>query len=168
MPRKNVAPVGGQPLISWTIQAARLASVARIVVSTDDDEIAAIAAAAGAEVPFRRPPELCDDRTPAGAAALHTLRWAHAQGDNPTHVLLLQPTSPLRTAEDIDAALTIAFDTGAGSVVSVSLASQHPAWMRRITDEGFLADLFDEPSVTRRQDLPPVFALNGAIYIARA
>ena len=160
--------MGGQPLIAWTIQAACNASLARIIVSTDDDDVAAIAIAAGAEVPFRRPAELCDDLTPSGAAALHALAWARSDGENPRYVLLLQPTSPLRTSEDIDAALDIAFRYQADSVVSVTPAAQHPAWMKLITETGMLTNLLDSPPPLRRQDLPPVFILNGAIYIGRS
>jgi len=165
LPRKNVLPAGGRPLIAWTIGAAAGAEfVSRVVVSTDDDEIMAAARAWGGEVPFRRPPALAGDTATSIDVVLHALD----QLDDCDYVVLLQPTSPLRTAADIDAALMLAESSDAPGCVSVCEAEQSPYWMYRLDSEGRLAPLLDAPvAATRRQDLPPVYVLNGAIYVAR-
>src|SRR5690349_8046730 len=106
IPRKNLAALAGKPLIVWTIEAASASQcLTRVVVSTDDPEITAVAAAAGAEVPFVRPAELAQDETPAIEPILHAVDWLDQhEGYRPDFVMILQPTSPLRQAEDIDAA----------------------------------------------------------------
>jgi CMP-N-acetylneuraminic acid synthetase len=163
IPRKNVRTIAGKPLIAWTIEAAlRSSGLAKVIVSTDDDEIAAAARAVGAEVPFRRPAELAADNTPGVEPVLHAIDQL------PEHdaVLLLQPTSPLRTAGDIDALLAVAERTGAPSIVSVCEPDHHPAWMYRLGDGAVLEPLMPSPVVARRQDLPTAYALNGAMYFA--
>jgi CMP-N,N'-diacetyllegionaminic acid synthase len=169
LPRKNLAPLAGRPLIAWTIEAAlRCRDVDRVVVSTDDDEIAAVARAQGAEVPFMRPPELAEDSTPTMPVIVHALRWLEAeQGYVPDAVVLLQPTSPLRTADDITGVVALARERSADSVISVSLAWSHPHLAKRIAGDGRLEDFIAHPKVDRRQDLEPVYSLNGAIYLAR-
>ena len=168
-PRKNLAPLAGRPLIAWTIEAAlRCRAVDRVVVSTDDDEIAAVARAQGAEVPFLRPPELAQDDTPTMPVIVHALRWLETeQGYLPDAVVLLQPTSPLRTADDITDAVALAHQHSADSVVSVSVAWSHPHLAKRIAADGRLEDFAPHPKVERRQDLEPAYSLNGAIYYSR-
>jgi CMP-N,N'-diacetyllegionaminic acid synthase len=170
VPRKNLAPVAGQPLIAWTIGAALgCEHVSRTVVSTDDSEIAAVAREYGAEVPFLRPAELSQDDTPGIAPIQHAAAWLHEQeGYRPKWVVCLQPTSPLRTVADIRAALELAWNRGADSVVSVSPVEHHPYWMKQIDAAGRLSNWTGpDCPVTRRQDLPPLHALNGAIYLVR-
>jgi CMP-N,N'-diacetyllegionaminic acid synthase len=169
IPRKNLARLAGRPLIAWTIEAAlRCRAVDRVVVSTDDDEIAAVARAQGAEAPFLRPPDLAQDDTPTMPVVIHALRWLEVeQGYLPDVVLLLQPTSPLRTADDITSAMALAHERSADSVVSVSTALSHPYLAKRITTDGRLEDFMAHPKVERRQDLEPAYSLNGAIYLAR-
>lgn len=168
IPRKNLAPLAGRPLIIWTIEAAlRCPTLNRVVVSTDDEEIAAVSRTHGADAPFIRPAELARDDTPTMPVVTHALKWlADEQGYIPDRVMLLQPTSPLRTSEDITAALALADERRADSVISVSKAHTHPHLAKRITREGLLVDFMDHPAVERRQDLEPVYALNGAIYLA--
>lgn len=157
--RKNIRLLGGRPLIAWTIEAARQSDrVMRVVVSTDDPEIAEVAAAWGADTPFMRPAELSGDEAPGDAP----LRHAVAQLPGYDFAVLLQPTSPFRTSEDIDRCLALVEPTR--SAVSVSEVSKHPAWMFTLTDGGMSAILPDWAQVTRRQDLPAVYALNGAVY----
>ena len=140
-----------------------------MVVSTDDDEIAAVSRTLGAEVPFLRPPELAQDSTPTMPVIMHALRWLEdEQGYVPDAVVLLQPTSPLRTTDDITGAIALARERSADSVVSVSLAWSHPHLMKRIAGDGRLEDFMNHPKFERRQDLEPVYSLNGAIYLARA
>lgn len=165
LPRKNVLPAGGKPLIAWTVSAAQEAQcVGRVVLSSDDDEIMAVAAAWGCDVPFRRPGELASDTASSMDVVLHALD----QLPGFDYVALLQPTSPLRTAADIDAAFALLQASGAPSCVSVCEAEQSPYWMYRLAENGKLHALLPEHSTaSRRQDLPPVYVLNGAIYIAR-
>lgn len=164
IPRKNIAPIAGRPLIAWTIAAALAARVDAVVVSTDDAEIAEIARQTGADVPFLRPAALAQDDTPGLDPVLHAL------DELPGYdvVMLLQPTSPLRGTSDIDAALELKTVTGAASVVSVSEAATHPYWTYAIAEDGRMSPLIDVAKVMRRQDLPIVHALNGALYVADA
>ncbi len=170
IPRKNVLPVAGKPLIAWTIDAA-LASrhVRRLLLTTDDSEIAQVAQAHGAQVPFLRPPELALDTSPVIDAVEHALRWVEkTDGHLPEYVLLLQPTSPLRTTQDIDAAIDLALSRQADAVLSVCEASPHPYLARRISDDGQLEDFLPMPGKpARRQDYPPAYVLNGAVYVNR-
>ena len=168
IPNKNITLVAGRPLIEWTIAAARAArGIDRLIVSTDSQEIATVARAAGAEVPFLRPAELARDDSPGTAVIVHALNWLAANdGYHPTYAMCLQPTSPLRTAEDIDAAIALALAKACDSVVSVTPAEHHPHWMKRIDDSGRLHPWATGDIATRRQDLPPAYALNGAIYLA--
>lgn len=165
LPRKNVLPAGGKPLIAWTVTAAQEAQcVDRVVLSSDDDEIMAVAATWGCDVPFRRPGELASDTASSMDVVLHALD----QLPGYDYVALLQPTSPLRNAADIDAAFALLQASGAPSCVSVCEAEQSPYWMYRLAENGKLHALLPERSTaSRRQDLPPVYVLNGAIYIAR-
>lgn len=164
LPRKNVLPVGGKPLIAWTISAAIEAEfVDHVVLSSDDDEIIKTAMKWGCTVPFRRPTELASDTASSMDVVLHALD----QLPGYDFVVLLQPTSPLRTSRDIDAAFLLLQASGAPSCVSVCEAEQSPYWMYRLAEDGKLEDLLPLPTAAkRRQDLPPVYVLNGAIYIA--
>lgn len=165
IPRKNIKTIAGKPLIAWTIEAAlRSSFLSSVVVSTDDPEIAEIARQAGAQVPFMRPTELARDETPGLDPVLHALDQL-TQYDS---VLLLQPTSPLRTTEDIDGCLSLISQTRAQSVVSVTEADTHPYWTYRLNADQTMARFLEAAPVARRQDLPPVFLLNGAMYFAKA
>jgi CMP-N,N'-diacetyllegionaminic acid synthase len=169
VPRKNIQMVAGRPLIAWTIDAARSASVVtRIVVSTDSDEIADVARRSGAEVPLMRPRELAEDDTPGIAPVLHTVEWLrHHECYEPLHVVVLQPTSPLRSAADIDAAMALRTRRDAAAVVSVCPTPHHPAWTKSIDAEGYLTNLGGSDDTTPRQQLAPAYVLNGAIYLIR-
>ena len=164
LPGKNILPVQGRPLLAWTVDAARGARcINRIVLSSDDDTIIAAARALGCEVPFRRPAVLASDTASSIDVVMHALDML------PGHevVVLLQPTSPLRTAADIEAACELFVSSSAPACVSVSIAAQSPYWMFRVGDNQTLVPLIETPAgVTRRQDLPAVYALNGAIYVA--
>ena len=170
IPRKNLALLAGKPLIAWTIEAA-LGSRAkpRVIVSTDDEDIARVSQAWGAEVPFMRPPEMARDDSPHVPVVLHAVEWMEShEGLKPEWVLLLQPTSPLRTAEDIDAAVGLALEKNADGVVSVVEAPAHPFVLKRMTPEGALQDFMPKPEgYLPRQSLPKVYAVNGAIYLVR-
>jgi len=170
IPRKNIVPVAGKPLIAWTIEIALAAPVLdRVIVSTDDPEIADVASRHGAEVPFLRPAQLAQDDTPGIEPVLHAVRWLDEhESYRPDYVMVLQPTSPLRTSQDIEAAVQLAREWQADGVVSVCPAHQHPYWMKSITEDGRLTDFLPLDRVCAcRQALPPVYALNGAVYLAR-
>lgn len=165
IPRKNVRPMAGKPLIAWTIEAAlRSSQLDAVVVSTEDEEIANVARQWGALVPFLRPPELAKDESPGIDPVMHALD----QLPGYDAVLLLQPTSPLRTTEDIDACIALAEDMQASTVVSVCAPDQSPFWMYRLDDDKRLHALVEMPAISRRQDLPPIYAMNGALYFASA
>lgn len=166
---KNIQLLGGHPLIEYSIEAARAAAIDRIIVSTDSATIATIATSLGAEAPFLRPPELAQDDTPGIDPILHAVEWLRDHEHyQPQLVCCLQPTSPLRTAADINAALTVAEEKRADAVVSVTATHEHPAWMKCVDADGRVSDFLPAATpVTRRQDLPRVFALNGAIYLGR-
>lgn len=164
LPGKNVRPLGGLPLIAWTIRAAQQAGgLARIVVTTDDPGIAAIAEAHGAEVPFLRTAALATDEATSAAVVLDLLD--RLGPPEPDGVLLLQPTSPFRTAETIRRGLALFAEAGGESVVSVSPAREHPFWCKRLDAEGRLQPFIPDAPVLRSQDLPPAYALNGLLYL---
>jgi len=170
IPQKNVRPVAGQPLIAWTIAAARRArTLTRIILSTDDPAIAEVGRQHGVEVPFLRPAELAGPDSPHVPVALHALDWLAAnEGYRPGYLVLLQPTSPLRTAADIDAAVELAVARSASAVVSVEAAPSHPYLTYRVGPTGELEAFVPcDLGYRRRQDLPPAFALNGAVYVVR-
>jgi CMP-N,N'-diacetyllegionaminic acid synthase len=163
--RKNIKLFSGKPLIFWTINAAKKAKcIDRIIVSTDDQEIAEIAKKYGAEVPFIRPAELAKDETPSIDPVLHFID----QVPGFDWLMLLQPTSPLRNNFDIDKIFKFCQDNKASSAVSVSEVNKHPYWMYE-RDSSFRLRSFinDPPKNTRRQDLPKIYSLNGALYLAK-
>jgi len=169
LPRKNIQPLLDKPLIAYTIEAARKASmIGRVLVSTDNPEIAAVAAQFGAEIPFLRPPELARDETPTLPVLQQVLtQLKSSENYEPEIIVLLQPTSPLRRAGDIDRAVTLLQQTGADSVVSLCAAEHNPYWMNRLEGDRVLPFLQNVPEYSRRQDLPPVFRINGAVYATR-
>jgi CMP-N,N'-diacetyllegionaminic acid synthase len=164
IPRKNLAQLGGRPLLAWTIDAARASrSVTRTVVSTDDDEIAAAARDLGADV-LARPPELARDDTPMRDVIAHTFD-ALGQVDA---LVLLQPTSPLRRAEHVDAAVELLLESGADSVVSVvEVPHRYRPGSLMALDGDRLVRLADDHAATR-QEKPVVYARNGpAVLVLR-
>jgi CMP-N,N'-diacetyllegionaminic acid synthase len=165
LPRKNLMVAGGRPLIAWTIEAARRAgSIDRVVVSSDDEEIIAVATSLGCEAPLRRPGVLATDSATSVDVVLHAMDHFSSF----EYVVLLQPTSPLRISEDIDLAFDTLLTRRAYACVSVSLAEQSPYWMYTLGADDRLSSVVPgAPEVTRRQDLPEVYVLNGAIYIAQ-
>lgn len=167
LPRKNVLPFRGRPLIGWTIAAAQASRrIDRLILSSDDPEIIALAEELGCAAPFRRAPELSGD----AAASIDVVLDALDRVPGHDIVVLLQPTSPLRAAADIDGALERMSAAGAASCVSVREALSHP-WLAFGQDpEGRLAPFTSVPegASLRRQDLPSAWVLNGAVYAADA
>jgi N-acylneuraminate cytidylyltransferase len=163
VPRKNIRDLAGKPLIAWTIAAAKASQyIDRLVLSSDDEEIIQVARAHGCEVPFVRPAELARDETPGIDPVLHALEVLPGYD----YVVLLQPTSPLRAAEDIDGCITRCAESGAPGCVSVTEPDHHPQWMYTLSGGGALQPITEQHGV-RRQDLPQVYALNGAVYVVQ-
>lgn len=172
VPRKNVRPLAGKPLIAHTLEVAAQVGhlFHRVVVSTDDAEIADVARACGADVPFLRPTELAGDRVPTLPVIQHAVHAIEAlDGVRLDWVCLLQPTAPLRNAADVEAAIALAAEGGCDSVISVvQVFAEHPILMKRIEDGRLLPFCVEEREGTRRQDYaPPAYMRNGAIYLSR-
>jgi CMP-N-acetylneuraminic acid synthetase len=176
IPRKNLQLLGGRPLVAHAVEVGRAAMplVSRVVCSTDDPEIAAVAAAAGAEVPFLRPAELAQDGSEDWPVFVHLLDWlAGEQLWVPDLIVNLRPTSPLRTSGHVEAAIRLLLETGADSVKAVCLARQHPhkMWLRGANSgiEPFLKTPFRlsrGPDVPRAQ-LEDVYWQNGVVDVTR-
>lgn len=172
VPHKNILEVGGKPLIAWTIAQAKASGVChRILVSTDDPEIAGIAKKEGAEVPFMRPSAIAADDTPDFPVFQHALEWLQKEEEYiPTTVVWLRPTSPLRTPEDIQKAVSLLHSSGADAVRSVCEVQEHPYWMKIVEKDGRLAPLMegrDENSHPRRQLCPLIYLLSGLVDAVR-
>lgn len=169
VPRKNIKLLGGKPLIVWTIEAALESQrLSRVIVSTEDEEIAEISRKAGAEVPFLRPAELAEDTTLTLPVLQHAVRWLESHEKYvPEGVMTLQPTSPLRRREHIDQALSLLDKTGADSIVGVCLAGHSPCVMKRLEGDRVYPFMKDVSDDSRRQDMSPVYRINGAIYVTR-
>ncbi len=165
IPRKNLCQVGGKSLLQWTIQSALAApSLDRIILSSENEEIIAAARSAGCEVPFIRPPRLATDQVPTIEVILHALQeipgfdW----------VVVLQPTSPLRLPKDIEDCLAACFARSAPVACTVVESAKSPAWMFTLGEDHRLQRVLDQEQMRlRRQDLPPVYVPNGAVYAAR-
>lgn len=174
VPRKNIRLVNNKPLIAYTIEAALAARdiFYRVIVSTDDKEIAEISQEYGAEVPFMRPAELASDRSRSLPVIQHAIKWVeHEDNTRLDWVMLLQPTAPLRTADDIRAAVAMinTSEDLCDSVISVvRVYAHHPILMKRIENNRLLPFYMEEIEGTRRQDYqPPAYMRNGAIYLTR-
>ncbi len=167
--RKNLLEFGGSSLVANAVKSAVDSKVCdRIIVSTDDEEIAAVAVGAGAEVPFIRPAELAQDDTPDTPVCLHVLETLYEnEGAMPDYVVWLRPTSPLRLPEDVNAAVQIAIENGADYVRSVTRAKEHPYWLKQFDGKKLTAFIpgKDERTYYQRQSLPPVFRITGAVDV---
>lgn len=172
LPGKNVRLLGGKPLLAWPIAAA-LGSlyVDRVVVSTDSQEYAAVALAAGADVPFLRPAELASDFSPSIDCILHAIDELERSRDLYDWLLLLEPTSPLTESSDVDTAIEMlaAAEGQAEAVVGITaMESQHPAYSVTRDASGRITPLRGQrfADMPRRQDLAPVFNLDGSLYLS--
>lgn len=168
LPRKNVLPLGGKPLIAWTIDAARESGCfVDVLVSTDDEEIAAVAAAHGALVPWLRPAEFATDTARSIDVVLHALDWYEKERGPIDGVMLLQPTSPFRSVATIrESAHRFLEHKDGAPLVSVSPAETHPAWTFSLEDGRMVPFCGWDNLKLRSQDLPPAYTLNGAIYVS--
>jgi CMP-N-acetylneuraminic acid synthetase len=167
--RKNVRPLLGHPLLCYTITAAQGSRLlTRVVVSTEDAEIAGVAAQAGCEV-VDRPAEMARDDSPTLPAAQHAVQTLEARtGRRIDHIVILQATTPFRNAADIDACVEKLVATGADCVVSVRQAAEvHATKLKKMEGDRLLPYLMEEVEGRRRQDLPPCYVRNGGIYATR-
>ncbi len=166
LPRKNVRDLAGKPLIAWSIEAGHDSEyLDRLILSSDDEEIMGVAEEYGCEVPFQRPAELAQDDTPSMDALLHALE----QVESHDYVVLLQPTSPLRTADDIDETVARCHQNGGTACVTVTETDKPPQWMYMLGEKNRLEPVMDQnEAVIRRQDASSTYALNGAVYVADA
>ncbi len=171
LPRKNVLPLGGRPLIAWPCEVAtQVSEIDRVICSTDDEEIAAAARAAGAETPFVRPAALATSQSMVIDSMKHALEWLQEQGEVYQYLLLLQATSPFVLPEDISKGLALAEEKRADTIIScVSAENVHPAVMFSRDEEGRASPLIPKHfSGTRRQEFDPYYMRVGALYIMRA
>lgn len=173
IPKKNIVDLNGKPLIAYVIRAIKAsASVGRVVVSTDDEEIARVARAHGAEVPFLRPKELAEDATPTIPVIEHALRFLEREERyTPEYVLLIQPTEPFVAAEQIDTLFRLVLAKQADSGITMVPVPRifHPYHVRRLTDEGYLA--FVNPrrhyAHPNRQSDPKRYAFGNLYWFRR-
>lgn len=166
IPRKNLVILGGKPLIAWTCESAMRSNLDRVIVSTDDEQIAALAISLGVDVPFRRPAELSGDSSATIDAVLHALRTIDEKFDA---VMVLQPTSPFRTTQDINECISLLEECTADSVISVvDVGGHHPARMKYL-NQGLLVDppFVESRENQPRQELQPMYIRNGAVYLTR-
>jgi N-acylneuraminate cytidylyltransferase/CMP-N,N'-diacetyllegionaminic acid synthase len=170
IPRKNIKPLAGKPLIAYTIEAALKSKyLDRVIVSTEDEEIANVSRKYGAEVPFVRPDSLSGDSVPVVPDIPKYIikELKKREGFNVDVVVVLQPTSPLRDVKYIDQAIEKLFSTKCDWVVTVSSVNIHPFRMRKMKKDR-LEPLFANKNIwAQRQDLPPVYHFNGAIYVTK-
>jgi CMP-N,N'-diacetyllegionaminic acid synthase len=167
VPRKNIRLLAGKPLLAWTIDEAKKSKyIDRLILSSEDEEIIEIAREYGCEVPFKRPIELARDDTPGIEPVIHAINTLEEKYD---FVVLLQPTSPLRTVEDIDGCIQQCVIAELPSCVSLTEAKQSPYWMYHLDDDMKLKSFVQNDEImNRRQDLSKVYVLNGAVYVAES
>lgn len=171
IPRKNLRPLGGRPLLAWAAETAlAVPRLARVVLSTEDAEIAAVGRALGLDVPFRRPDALAQDDTPMRDVVRDVLRRLEDDGDAYDAVCVLQPTVPFRTPALVDACIARLEETVADAVVTVRRVPEryNPHWVYEAGPDGLLSLCTGEATpIARRQALPPAYHRDGAVYVIR-
>ncbi|MDM2928532.1 acylneuraminate cytidylyltransferase family protein [Citrobacter sp. Cm046] len=166
LPGKNIKLLAGKPLIVWTIEAAITSNLFDVIlVTTDSEEIANIARAAGASVPFLRPSELSTDTSSTNEVISHAVDWIEQNVGTVSCVTLLQPTSPLRTADDIAQAMNMYDTKQASAIVSVCLTEHPIQFCNTLPIDLSMAGFIKTQDNKRSQELEPSWRLNGAIYI---
>ncbi|MDP3791588.1 MAG: acylneuraminate cytidylyltransferase family protein [Candidatus Omnitrophota bacterium] len=168
IPGKNIKILAGKPLIAWTIEAAlKCKGLSRVIVSTNDEKIAKVSKRHGAEVPFRRPGELSKNESPHISVVLHAIDWLKKhEACYPDYIMLLQPTSPFRTTEDMENVIKLAKNRNTLAVVSVCEIIKYPYKTHSINKKRSL-EYFIPPNdgYMYRQALPELYEQNGAIYL---
>ena len=168
LPGKNIRLMNGKPLIAYAVEEALKAKhIDRVIISTDDEEIARIAVQYGAELPFMRPAELASDTAMAVDNYIYTIGRIEKESGTPIETfVVLQPTSPLRIAEDIDGAIELFEKKDADSVISYCQEAHPVTWHKFLDDEGRFVDIFDS-NIKNRQDNRISYYPNGAVYVFR-
>jgi len=170
LPKKNIKLLGGKPLIQWTIEAAKNSSyISKIVLSTDDEEIANICKPLDIEIPFMRPPELAQDNSLAINAYTYTIdRLSKEFNQLEDEFVVLLPTSPLRNSSDIDEAINIFYDNNADSVISCNVNEHPTSWLFDIDKNGKInKNQIESNEMMNRQNYREKFIPNGAIYVLK-
>lgn len=171
LPRKNIRLLCGKPLLEYTAECALAARhVSRVILSTDDAEIAEVGGRCGLEVPFMRPAELAADSTPTLPVIQHAVSWMEAHGEYFDAICQLQPTNPLRRPEDIDACIELLERSGADAVMTILPvpAEYNPHWVYfRTEDEHLYLSTGEVTPIPRRQELPLSFHREGSVYVTR-
>ena len=162
-PRKNIQELSGKPLVAWSIGSAQASKLLdHFVVTTDDVTISKVSEEWGAQV-ICRPSELATDTANIESALFHALEKMEGNWDL---IVLLQPTSPLRLGQDIDDCIRTMFEKNAPAAISVCEPQKSPYWMYKVSEEARMSPVAAEIDAVRRQDLPKVYSLNGAVYVA--
>jgi N-acylneuraminate cytidylyltransferase len=170
IPNKNIRPLGGKPLLAWSVDVARQCrSLATVVVSTDSDAIAAAATAVGARVPFMRPAHLAGDTALQIDAVRHAIDELEKRGERYDGIVILQPVAPFRTVDDVEGAISLFTTSGADSVISVmEVKGQHPATMYKMEADNLVTPLMAANTAgILRQQLPKIYWRTGSIYIVK-
>lgn len=164
LPGKNIKPLNGLPLIGYAIRAAKGSQhIDTVIVSTEDANIAEVARAQGADVPFVRPAELADDSAPTVPVLQHAVRYFEDVGEQFDIIVLIQPTVPGVEAQDVDAVIEQLVAEGAHSCVSICEIVDRPEWMYRLGDKNRITP-YVENAPLRSQDMERLYRLNGAVY----
>jgi len=171
IPRKNIRPLAGKPLIAYAIETAKQSRyIRRVIVSTDDPEIAGIAIEWGAEVPFIRPPKLAGDKAPEWLAWRHAIEEIRKEsGEMPDVFVSIPPTSPLRSVSDIDRCISELLESDADIIITVKQADRSPYFnMVTLNEEGYARVVIQQDkTISRRQDAPVVYDMTTVAYAAR-
>ncbi len=166
LPGKNIRPLGGKPLIVWSIDVAKnIPEICDILVSTDDPAIAAVCKEAGASVPWLRQVELATDTASSVDTALHALDWYETEKGAVDGILLLQPTSPFRTQATVRQGIELFGHHGYQSVLGVSPTHEHPMWTLKMEGDHLVPFMQEHGFGSRSQDLPPAYIVNGSFYL---
>lgn len=170
LPKKNIKDLNGKPLIAWTIEASTASKyITNTIVSSDSEDILNIAKKYGAETPFLRPKHLAEDESQSIDVITHAINYYKEELNMEfDYVILLQPTSPLRTAVNIDEAIEYLIEKNAKAVISVCKMEHNPIWANTLNEEKSMKNFLDEKYINKRtQDLEEYYRINGAIYICK-
>lgn len=168
IPKKNIKSLNGSPLISYIInEAQRSKYITDIYISTDDEEIAKISKTYGGKVPYLRPDDLATDSSPTIDSILHMTDWIINNEYIPDYICVLQCTSPLTTVKDIDGTINKLIESDMDGAVSICEAEVNPYWTNVLVDDKLEYFIEEGKRITKRQDLPKVYRLNGSIYILK-
>ena len=168
IPKKNIIDLLGKPLLYYSVKSAKESKyIDKVIISTDDKEIAEVGKQLGADVPFLRPEEISGDKAKSIDAFIHAIKELEKLEEKYDYILLLQNTSPLRQSWHIDEAIEKLIESNERNLVSVSEVTEHPCIMRTLNEKNETNNLMNMSGNMRRQDFPPIYLVNGAIYIQK-